>query len=93
MHGVGHGVVDVAYGFVGEFLARIALVFLGDVLLSADVPLLQVRPDVGYLRSAVLCVVACLCGVNLDEGRQVLLRMPEGMEHIPRAVGVRLSLS
>ena len=38
--GVGHGVVEVAYGFVGEFMVRISLVFLGDALLSVDVPLL-----------------------------------------------------
>ena len=35
--GVGHGVVEVAYGFVGDFLAHIWLAFLGDALLSADV--------------------------------------------------------
>ena len=82
--GVGHGLVEVAYGFVGEFVARISLMFLGDALLSMGVPLLQVRPDVGYLLSAVLNVVAGLWGVCVEEGRQVLLRMPEGMEHIPQ---------
>ena len=38
--GVGHGVVEVAYGFVGEFMAQISLVYLGNALLSVDVPLL-----------------------------------------------------
>ena len=55
--GVHHGVVQVAYGFVGELMVRISLVFLGDALLSVDVPLLQIRPDVGYLCSAVVYVV------------------------------------
>ena len=31
--GVGHGVVEVADSFVGEFMLRIPLVFLGDALL------------------------------------------------------------
>ena len=39
---------------MAEFMAQISLVFLGDALLSVDVPLLQVRPNVGYLRSAVV---------------------------------------
>ena len=52
--GVCHGVVEVAYGFVGRFAARISLAFLRDALLSVHVPLLQVRPDVGYLRSAIV---------------------------------------
>ena len=63
--GVGHGFLQVAYGFVGAFIARISVVILGDVLLSWDVPLLQVRPDVGYLRCAVVYVVAGLWGVGV----------------------------
>ena len=46
--GVGHGVVEVANGLVGEFMLRIPLVFLGDALLPVDVPPLQVCPGVGY---------------------------------------------
>ena len=80
--GVGHGVVEVAHGFVGEFVARMSLVFLGDALLSVDVPLLQVRPDVGYLHFAVVYVVVGMQGIGVEEGCQVLLCMPEGMEHI-----------
>ena len=41
--GVGHGVVEVADGLVGEFMLRIPFVLLGDALLPVDVPLLQVR--------------------------------------------------
>ena len=66
---VRHGVVEVAYGFVRDFLARISLVFLGDVLLCVDVPLLQVRPDEGYLRCAVVYVRAVVQGVGVEEGR------------------------
>ena len=40
--GVGHGVVEVADGLVGEFMLRIPLVFLGDALLPVDVPQQQV---------------------------------------------------
>ena len=49
--GVGPGVVEVADGFLREFMLRIPLVLLGDALLPMDVGLLQVRPDVGYLES------------------------------------------
>ena len=52
--GVGHGVVEVADGLVGEFMLRIPLVFSGDALLPVDVPPLQVCPGVGYLRPAVV---------------------------------------
>ena len=45
--GVGHGVIEVADGLVGEFMLRIPLVFLGDALLPVDVPPLQVCPGVG----------------------------------------------
>ena len=66
--GIGHGVVEVADGFVGEFMLRIPFVFLGDALLPVDVPLLQVCPDVGYLRPAAVEVAAvfggCRCGVR-----------------------------
>ena len=43
--GVGHGVVEVADGLVGEFMLRKPLVFLGDALLPMDVPPLQVCPS------------------------------------------------
>ena len=85
--GVGHGVVEVAYGCVGEFVACISLVFFGDALLSVDVPLRQVRPDVGYLRPAVVYVVAGLRDVGVQKGGKVLLPMSEGMEHIPQGRG------
>ena len=85
--GVGHGVVDVADGLVGEFVLRIPLVFLGDALLPVDVPPLQVCPDVGYLRPAVVYLAAGLGGVVVEEGRQLLLRMPQVMEHDPRGRG------
>ena len=81
--GVGHGVVEQADGLVGEFMLRIPFVFLGDALLPVDVPLLQVCPDVGYLRPAVVDVSAGSEGVGVEEGRQLLLRMPEVMEHVP----------
>ena len=68
--GVGHGVVEVANGLVGEFMLRILFVFL-------------VCPDVGYLRPAVVYLAAGSGGVGVEEGRQLLLRMPEVMEHVP----------
>ena len=79
----GHGVVEVADGLVREFMLRIPLVFLGDALLPVDVPPLQVCPDVGYLRPAVVYLAAGFGGVGREEGRQLLLRMPEVMEHVP----------
>ena len=91
--GVDHGVVDVADGFVGKFMTRIPLVLLGDALLPVDVPLLQVRPDGGYPRPAVLYVAAGLLGVGVEEGRQVLLRMPEVMEHVYHGRGWLVVLS
>ena len=48
--GVGHGIVEVADGLVGEFMLRIRLVLFGDALLPVDVPPLQVCRGVGYLR-------------------------------------------
>ena len=81
--GVGHGVVEVADGLVGEFMLRILFVFLGDALLPVDVPLLQVCPGVGYLRPAVVYLAAGLGGVGVEERCQLLLRMPEVMEHVP----------
>ena len=81
--GVGNGVVEVADGLVGEFMLRIPFVLLGDALLPVDVPLLQVRPDVGYLCPAVVYVAAGLRGVDVEEGRQLLLCTPEVMEHVP----------
>ena len=80
---VSHGVVEVAEGLVGEFMLRIPFVFLGDVLLPVDVPLLQVCPNAGYLRPAVVDVSAGLGGVGVEEGRQLWLRMPEVIEHVP----------
>ena len=85
--GVGYGVVEVADGFVGEFMLRAPLVFFGDALLSVDVPLLQVRPDVGYLRPAVVYVVAVLRRVGVEEGCQSLLRMPEFMQPVSQGCG------
>ena len=82
--GIGHGVVEVAVGLVGEFVLRIPFVFLGDALLPVDVPPLQVRPDLGYLCPAVVYLAAGLGGVGVEEGRQLLLRMPEVMEHTPQ---------
>ena len=82
---VGHGVVEVAYGFVGDLVARISLVLLDNALLSVEVPLLQVLPDVGYLRSAVVYVVAGLRVVGVEEGRHVFLRMPEGVVSDPQS--------
>ena len=81
--GVGHGVDEVVDGLVGEFMLRIPFVFLGDALLPVEVPLLQVCPDVGYLRPAVVYVAAGSGGVGVAEGCQLLLRMPEVMEHVP----------
>ena len=91
--GVGHGVVEVANCFVGEFMLRIPLVLLGDARLPVDVPLLQVRPDVGYLCSAVVYVATGLQGVGLEEGRQLLLSMPEVMEHVSQGCGWLVLLS
>ena len=65
---VGHGVVEVADGLVGEFMLRILFVLLGDALLPVDVPLLQVCSDVGFLRPAVVDVLAGLGSVGVDEG-------------------------
>ena len=81
--GVGHGVVEVADGLVGEFMLRIPFVFLGDALLPVDVPPLQVCPDVGYLRPAVVYLAAGSGGVGVEEGRQLLLCMPVVLEHVP----------
>ena len=91
--GVGHGVAEVADGFVGEFMLRIRFVLLGDALLPVDVPLLQVCPDVGYLRSAVVDVAAGFGGVGVEEGRQLVLRMPEVMEYVPPGCGRSVVLS
>ena len=85
--GVGHGVVEVADGLVGEFMLCIPLVFLGDALLPVDVPTLQVCPGAGYLRPAVVYLAAGLGGVGVEEGRQLLLRMPEVSENVPEGRG------
>ena len=66
---------------------RIPLVFLGDALLPVDMPLLQVCPDVGYLRSALVYVAADLQGVGVEKGRQLLVCMPEVPEHVPQGCG------
>ena len=91
--GVGHGVVEVADGLVGEFMLRIRFVLFGDALLPVDVPLLQVRPDAGYLRPAVVDVAAGWGAVSVEEGRQLLLRMPEVMQHVPQGRGWPVVLS
>ena len=85
--GVGHGVVEVADGSLREFMWRIPLVLLSDPLMPVDVPLLQVRPDVGYLRPAAVYRVAGLRRVGVEEGRQLLLRMTEVMEHVSKGRG------
>ena len=85
--GVGHGIVEVADGLVEEFMLRIPFVLLGDALLPVHVPLLQVCPDVGYLRPAVVDVCAGLGGVGVGEGLHLLLCMPEVMEHVPSGRG------
>ena len=64
-------------------MLRIPFVFLGDALLRVDVPLLQVCPDVGYLRPAEVYLAAGWEGVGVEEGCHLLLRMPEVMEHVP----------
>ena len=64
-------------------MLRIPLVFLGDALLRVDVPTLQVCPDVGSPRPAVVYLAAGLGGVGVREGCQLLLRMPKVMEHVP----------
>ena len=91
--GVGPGVIEVADGFVGEFILRIPLVLLGDALLPLDVPLLQVCPDVGYLRSAAFSVAAGSQGVSVEKGSHLLLRMPEVMEHVSQGCGWLVVLS
>ena len=58
-----------------------------NALLPVDVPLLQVCPDVGYLRLAFVDVAEGSGGVGVEEGRQLLLRMPEVMEHVPQGSG------
>ena len=90
---VGHGIVEVADGFVGEFMLRIPFMLLGDALLPVDVPLLQVSPDVGYLHSAVADVAAGLGDVGVEEGRQLLLCMPVVIEHVPQGHGRSVVLS
>ena len=90
---VRHGVVEVADGLVGEFMLCIPFVLLGDALLPVDVPLFQVRPVAGYLRPAVVDMVAGSGGVGVEEGRQLLLRMPEVMEHVPQGRGWPVVLS
>ena len=74
-------------------MVLILLLFLGDALLSVDGPLPQVCPDAGCLRSAVVYVVAGLRDVAVQEGRQLMLRMPEGMEHISQGCGWLVILS
>ena len=85
--GVGHGVVEVANSLVGGFMLRIPFVFLGDALLPVDVPPLQVCPDVGYRCPALVYLAAGSGGVGVEEGRQLLLRMAEVMEHVSWGCG------
>ena len=91
--GVGHGVVEVADGLVAEFMLHIPFVLLGDALLPVDVPLLQVCPVAGYLRPAVVDVVAVFRDVGVEEDRQLLVCMPEVMEHVPQGPGRPVVLS
>ena len=91
--GVDHGVVEVADGFVEEFMLRIPLVLLGDALLPVDMLLLQVRPDVGYLLSAVVYVATGLQGVGVEKGRQLLVCMPVVTEHVSLGCGWHVVLS
>ena len=74
-------------------MLRIPFVLLGDALLPVHMPMLQVCPDVGYLRPAVVDVASCLGGVRVEEGHQLLLRMPEVMQHIPQGRGRSVILS
>ena len=64
-------------------MLRIPFVLLGDALLPVDVPLLQIRPDLGYLCPALVYVAAGLRVVDVEEGCSLLLRMREFMEHVP----------
>ena len=66
MTAVGHGVIEVTDGLVGEFMLRIPFVLLGDALLPVDVPLMQVCPDAGYLRPAVVDVAVGLGVVGVE---------------------------
>ena len=91
--GVGHGGDEVADSSVGVFILRILFVVWGDALLPVDVPLLQVRPDVGKTRPAVVYVAAGSRGVGVQEGRQLLLRMPEVMENVSQGRGWLVFLS
>ena len=50
-------------------MACVSFMFLGDSLLSVNMPMLQVRPDVGYPHSVVVYVVAGLQGVGVEGGR------------------------
>ena len=68
-------------------MSRIPLILLGGVLSSLDVPLLQLRPDVGYLRPSVMYMVAGLRAIGVEEGHQVLLCMPEVMEYVSQGCG------
>ena len=85
--GVGHGVIEVADGLVGEFMLRIPFVFLGDALLPVDVPLLQVCPDVGYQRPAVVDVSAGLGGVGVERVASWCFACQRSWSMSPKAVG------
>ena len=64
-------------------MLRVPFVFLGDALLPVDVPPLRVCPGVGYLLPEVVYLGAGSGAVGVEEGRQLLLRMPEVFEHVP----------
>ena len=83
--GVGHGVIEVAVGLVGEFMLRIPLVFLGDALLPVDVLPLQVCPDVGYLRPAVVYLAASLGGVGVERVASCCFACQRSRSMSPRA--------
>ena len=79
--------MEAAYGFVGEFVARISLVFLGNALLSVGLALLQVSPDVGYLLSTVVYGVAGLWGGVWWKVASYCFACQKARSISPRAVG------
>ena len=85
--GVGHGVVEVADGLVGDFMLRIPPVFPGDALLPVDVPPLGVCPDVGYLRLAVVYLAAGWRGSVWRTVASCCFACRKSCSMSPRAVG------
>ena len=91
--GVDNGVVQGAVGLRGKYMLCIPFLLFGDALLPEDVPNFQVRPDVRYLRPAVVYVAAGLGGVGVEESRQSLLCMPQVIEDVPQGCGWPMVLS